>query len=63
MPDVPVFERFVRETNSPVKIGLAEIWQHLYDIRFDGAIVLHFQGGRPREVEIPQPIKLKLHTS
>jgi hypothetical protein len=56
-------DSLVSTVDSPVRVGLEQVWQHLYTLRYTGVIVLHFQGGKPREVEIPQPVKLKLHTT
>lgn len=62
-PPLTPLDTLVRSVDSPLKIGLEQVWQHLYTVRYTGMIVLHFQGGKPREVEIPQPVKLKLHTA
>lgn len=48
--------------NSTTAPTFAELLERLYDLRYQGQVVLHFAGGIPREVVLSQPVKVPLCT-
>ena len=48
--------------NSPTPPTFAELLERLYQMRFQGAVTLHFAGGIPRAVVLSQPKQIPLDT-
>jgi hypothetical protein len=48
--------------DSPTPPTFAELLDRLYQMRFQGAVTLHFAGGIPRAVVLSQPKQIPLDT-
>ena len=57
-----LLDQFLTAASAPdttPESAFLTLLQALYDHRYNGAVTLHFQAGKPREAEFPQPIRVR----
>ncbi len=50
----------VESMDSPTEPTFGDLLNRLYQTKFKGPVILHFDGGRPMVVEFPQPVQVRL---
>jgi len=46
--------------DSPKEPTFFDLLESLHRAKFKGPVLLHFDGGKPRVVEFPQPVQVRL---